>query len=129
MGLVHDIITALREAGLEVHDQQAVTPGPQYVVVASGPGLAAPHRASIAAHWTQETAAVMAVGRTPDGCRATASRVRAVLTGRRVPAGAPPLRELDAGPPLSDLPELGDPRWALTIRYSRPTRTEGALRP
>ncbi len=122
MTLADDVLEALLLAGLDAHDSQAHTPDAQYVIVSAMPGLAAPHRLGIAAHWTAETVSVMAVGRTPAGCRATATKVRDTLTGRRIPAGTPPVREVDAGPPLESPPDAGDPRWSITIRFSRPTR-------
>lgn len=130
MAIVHHIIGALRAAGLTVYDGQVTTepPGP-YLVVDTDAGLAAPHRLSITAHHAAVTVTVMAVGRTRDGARWAAAEARRVLDGQRIPAGAPPLRQLDTGPTLRDGQIPGEARYSLTLRYRTPIPTEGAIRP
>lgn len=123
-GLIDAARKVLTDAGIDVHDTRAAHPEVQYVVIDSGIGLAQPHRLSITAHWATDTISVMCVGRTPQGCRALALRVREALTSQRIPAGAPPLRELESSQPLADTDDmLGDTRYSLTIRYRQPNQT------
>lgn len=118
------IMTALATAGIPAYDTQTEHPEPQYAVITAGVGTATPHRLSTTAHWADEIISIMCVGRTPAGARSLAQRVRAALTGKRIPDGAPPLRELESSQPLAD-PDggIGDTRYALTIRYRQPTPT------
>lgn len=124
MSQVEAVMTALAAAGIPVYDTLTEHPEPQYAVITAGVGVATPHRLSITAHWADEIISIMCVGRTPAGARHLAQRVRAALTGKRIPDGAAPLRELESSHPLTDDEGgIGDTRYALTIRYRQPTKT------
>ena len=112
------IAAMLTAAGLRVHDTSAAgEPPTPYVITRLGVGTAEAHRLGIGPHWARLDIDVLAVAKTVQGCRATASTIRAALTGKRPAPTASPLRELESGPVLTDGQTPADPRHSITIRY------------
>ena len=102
------IAAMLTAAGLRVHDTSAAgEPPTPYVITRPG----------IGPHWVRLDIDVLAVAKTVQGCRATATAIRAALTGRRPSPTASPLQELESGPVLTDGQAPADPRHSITIRY------------
>ena len=112
------IAAMLTAAGLRVHDTSAAgEPPPPYVLPRPGGVTAGAHRLGIGPHWVRLDIDVLAVAKTVQGCRATATAIRAALTGRRPSPTASPLQELESGPVLTDGQAPADPRHSITIRY------------
>lgn len=112
------IAAMLTAAGLRVHDTSAAgEPSTPYVITRLGVGTAEAHRLGVGPHWARLDIDVLAVAKTAQGCRATASAIRAALTGRRPSHTASPLKELESGPVLTDGQTPADPRHSITIRY------------
>lgn len=112
------IAAMLTAAGLRVHDTSAAgEPSTPYVITRLGIGTAEAHRLGVGPHWARLDIDVLAVAKTVQGCRATATAIRAALAGRRPSPTASPLRELESGPVLTDGQTPADPRHSITIRY------------
>lgn len=112
------IAAMLTAAGLRVHDTSAAgEPPTPYVITRLGVGTAEAHRLGIGPHWARLDIDVLAVAKTVQGCRATATAIRAALAGRRPSPTASPLKELESGPVLTDGQAPADPRYSITIRY------------
>lgn len=112
------IAAMLTAASLRVHDTSATgEPSTPYVITRLGIGTAEAHRLGIGPHWARLDIDVLAVAKTVQGCRATASAIRAALTGKRASLTASPLKELESGPVLTDGQTPADPRYSITIRY------------
>ena len=112
------IAARLTAAGLRVHDTSATgEPSTPYVITRLGIGTAEAHRLGIGPHWARLDIDVLAVAKTVQGCRATATAIRAALTGKRASLTASPLKELESGPVLTDGQTPADPRYSITIRY------------
>lgn len=112
------IAAMLTAAGLRVHDTSASgEPPTPYVITRLGVGTAGAHRLGIGPHWARLDIDVLAVAKTVQGCRATATAIRAALTGKRPSPTASPLKELESGPVLTDGQPPADPRHSITIRY------------
>ena len=112
------IAAMLTAAGLRVHDTSTSgEPPTPYVITRLGVGTAGAHRLGIDPHWVRLDIDVLAVAKTVQGCRATATAIRAALTGRRPSLTASPLKELESGPVLTDGQTPADPRHSITIRY------------
>lgn len=112
------IAAMLTAAGLRVHDTSATgEPSTPYVITRLGIGTAEAHRLGIGPHWARLDIDVLAVAKTVQGCRATATAIRAALTGKRASLTASPLKELESGPVLTDGQTPADPRYSITIRY------------
>ena len=112
------IAAMLTAAGLRVHDTSAAgEPSTPYVITRLGIGTAEAHRLGVGPHWARLDIDVLAVAKTVQGCRATATAIRAALAGRRPSPTASPLRELESGPVLTDGQTPVDPRHSITIRY------------